>query len=257
MKQLIKDKFKAFLIHISISICIVTCLYFFIRQWYPLFYFDVLNILPIFLMLIGVDVFIGPLLTLVVYKKNKPGLFFDLFIIISLQFTAFSYGSYTVYTERPLFLIYSVDRFIIVTANSINSKDIKNPEFLLNSPQILAAHMPETTDEKNKLVMSVLSGGPDIEYQPNQYETLSNQKNLLLAKGLTIEQLQKYSKVSKKIKKEEQQYNNEQLLAFPLVNTKGKDWLLLFDIKTMEIVQLIDTDPWAIGRLLKAASKNK
>jgi len=253
MTAMIKDKINAFLIHFMVSACIVTALYFIVRQWYPLFYFDVLNILSIFLMLLGIDVIIGPLLTLLVYKKNKPGLFFDLSIIIAIQLIAFSYGAYTIYTERPLFLIYSIDRFIIVTANSINTKEIKNPEFLLNSPKILAANMPKTRKEKNKLVDSILSGGPDIEYQPGRYELINNQKQQLLAKGMSIEQLKKSTALSKSKFKTD----NKNLLAFPLVNTKGKDWLILFDIKTMEIVQLIDTDPWAIGRLLKAASKNK
>ena len=178
MNQAIENKFKAFLLHAFISAIFVFGLYIVTQQWYPSFYFNTLGILPIFLITLITNIFIFPLFTLIVYKKNKPKLLFDLTVIILLQITAFIYSVYTIHSERPLFLVYSIDRFVVVTANSINIKEVKNPEFLLNSPQVLAAAMPKEKSLQSELLISVISGGPDIEYQPGLYEPLINQKKL-------------------------------------------------------------------------------
>ena len=45
------------------------------------------------LLMIGVDVVIGPLLTLIVFDPKKKHLKFDLVVIAALQLAALAYGS--------------------------------------------------------------------------------------------------------------------------------------------------------------------
>jgi hypothetical protein len=60
--------------------------------WYPKPFFGISNTIEPLKLLILVDVIIGPLLTFIVYKKNKSTLVMDLSIIALLQIGAFFYG---------------------------------------------------------------------------------------------------------------------------------------------------------------------
>ena len=56
----------------------------------------------LFLMMLGVDIILGPILTFIIYQKNKKSLKFDLFIIACIQISAIGYGVYSMYGGRPV-----------------------------------------------------------------------------------------------------------------------------------------------------------
>ena len=65
-------KLKAFLIHIVISLTLfLTFLTLVIWVWYPSFYAEVSGVWSALLTVAFVDVGLGPVLTLVLYKKGK------------------------------------------------------------------------------------------------------------------------------------------------------------------------------------------
>ena len=69
-------RIKAFLIHGMISICVsllVVGLIFLV--WYPAPLAKASGVTHIFLMILAIDVIIGPLLTLIIYKKGKKSYF--------------------------------------------------------------------------------------------------------------------------------------------------------------------------------------
>jgi len=72
------------------------------------------------LILAGVDMTLGPLITLVVFKSGKKGLKFDLAVIALLQATALAYGVHVVYAARPVYLVFAFDRFNVMTAEDID-----------------------------------------------------------------------------------------------------------------------------------------
>ena len=82
-------RIKAFLIHglVSISVALLVIgLVFFI--WYPSPLAKAVGVTHIFLMLLAIDVIIGPVLGFIVYKEGKKTLKMDLSIIITLQLCA-------------------------------------------------------------------------------------------------------------------------------------------------------------------------
>ena len=79
--------------------------------------------MPVFI-LIGVDLVLGPLLTLIVYKQGKPGLKFDLSFIAAVQVAALIYGSYTLHSERPHFLVFAIDRVTLVALSGIDESSM-------------------------------------------------------------------------------------------------------------------------------------
>src|SRR5690554_5070320 len=126
---------KAFGVHLLTSAVValaVVALVF--GLWYPAPLATATGVTEIFLILLVVDVCLGPLLTLLVYKEGKKTLVMDLTIIVLLQLGALGYGVYTVAEDRPAWLVFSVNRFELIRINDINERkldetadEFKNP----------------------------------------------------------------------------------------------------------------------------------
>src|SRR5690554_3404124 len=100
------SRIKAFTLHLAISVTIaaiamIIVFYF----WYPAPLHTAVGVTQIFLILLAVDVVLGPVLTLVVYKVGKRTLIMDLSVIALLQVSALCYGVYTVAEGRPAWLV--------------------------------------------------------------------------------------------------------------------------------------------------------
>ncbi|KZZ48613.1 hypothetical protein A3759_04705 [Thalassolituus sp. HI0120] len=100
------NRYQAFGIHFLASLvvfAILTALIFF--YWFP----GILRVADpswqqILIVIAGVDLVLGPALTLIVFNPAKKSLKMDLSIIAALQIAALAYGSYTVHNTRPLAL---------------------------------------------------------------------------------------------------------------------------------------------------------
>jgi hypothetical protein len=100
-------RIKFFLVHIITSVIIaflLTLLVFFI--WYPSPFATAVGVTHIFLMLLVIDVILGPLLGLLVYKEGKKTLKFDLSVIILIQIAALCYGVFSIEQGRPAWLVF-------------------------------------------------------------------------------------------------------------------------------------------------------
>ena len=122
------SKTRAFLLHLSISatiVGIVCALIFFV--WYPQPFFQIAGASSVLKVLIGVDLIVGPLLTLLLYKPGKPKLLFDMSCIALIQIVALVYGTAIIFSERPYYLVFAVDRFEVLA-----HRDVDPPYRLLN-----------------------------------------------------------------------------------------------------------------------------
>jgi hypothetical protein len=130
------DRFKAAGIHLGISVVIAAlaaALVFYV--WYPSPYGQLSGGRELFLILISVDVILGPLITFSIFNRAKPvrELRRDLAVVALIQLSALSYGLWTVFVARPVHLVFEIDRFRVVHA-------IEVPEELLNrTPQGIEA----------------------------------------------------------------------------------------------------------------------
>ncbi len=77
------------------------------------------GVTSIILMLFFIDITLGPLLGLLVYKEHKKSLKFDLSIIIIIQIFALLYGICILEQGRPVWIAYNVDRFELVRKNEL------------------------------------------------------------------------------------------------------------------------------------------
>ena len=168
------DSFKAAAIHLCLSLLIVGTLALLIfKIWYLMPLATATGALIIFAMVFVVDLIIGPLLTLVVYKKNKKSLLFDLTVIVVIQIAALSYGVYSLSQARPVWLTFYGNRFEIVRLNDIEESYLENvPEqysyFSFVGPKWVAAKPIGNEQEIEELEFGNRLGAK-IAHQPALY----------------------------------------------------------------------------------------
>ncbi len=119
---LVKFKAHAFAVHLGVSVLVVALaaiLVFFI--WYPFPFRELSGGRELFLLIAGVDVVLGPLITFIVFnpKKSRCEKWLDLSVIGLLQIVALGYGLLTVYTARPVHVVFEYNRFRVVHAADI------------------------------------------------------------------------------------------------------------------------------------------
>jgi hypothetical protein len=189
------SRWKAAGIHVSISalIGLVSASLIFLL-WYPRPYSHAAGADQLVLLLLGMDVMLGPLLTLIVFRSGKWGMRFDLTVIAIAQACAFLYGTSVVVRARPAFIVANVDRFSLVTANDIDAADyaeatraeFRSPPW--TGPRIVGAALPTDVQERNKIVLAG-PGGKDIDVLPRYYVEYDRVVAALLQKARTLDAL--------------------------------------------------------------------
>lgn len=174
MKLTSLNRWQAAAIHLALSALIAaTAFGIIIALWYPGPYFDVMGGKDLLITLVGVDVCIGPLLTLVVFNTAKKQLRRDLAIIATLQFAALAYGAWITFDARPVFTVFAKDHFDVVAANEIDATDLAQarPEFRslsLTGPRTVGTRMPTDAAERNAVIFAV-TAGKDLQDFPKYY----------------------------------------------------------------------------------------
>jgi hypothetical protein len=178
-------RWKASLIHITISVAIGTAvLALMLLLWYPYPLFEAVGGQQVLMILLGVDVSLGPLVTLIIFntKKSRKALTFDLSVIATLQAAALLYGLSVVYHTRPVFVVFSNNSFDLVTANMLSDDDIakaRNPYYRslpLTGPVYVYSEMPTDIKERNEVVLGVFSG-KDLPQFPQYYMPYDEHKS--------------------------------------------------------------------------------
>ena len=178
---------------VLIALAVVTLM---LAAWYPRPLFEAAGGNDLLFILVGVDVVIGPLCTLVIFRSGKWGLKFDLAVIALLQVAALVYGVYIVYLARPAFIVFVKDRFELATAVELAPEELaaaKYAEFRtvpLSGPQLAVAQMPQDAAGRRK-IMTALLAGLDLHHFPGYYAPYAEHRKEVLAKADTVARLRK------------------------------------------------------------------
>ncbi|MBT5330856.1 MAG: hypothetical protein HOL48_03645 [Porticoccaceae bacterium] len=141
-----KDKLVAAGIHLGISLLVaglILVLLFVI--WFPSPLMSLGAVEGVQLILL-VDLAIGPLLTLIVFKKGKASLVLDLSVIVALQIAALAYGLTAVYSQTPSYLVLTYEGLYLVTRHEektyLEGSVFSMPEGLSENPARYAGKIP-------------------------------------------------------------------------------------------------------------------
>lgn len=224
-----QDKLKAFLCHLSISICIALIVIFIIFQvWYPFPIADAVGVKKITYMLLAIDVIIGPLLTFIIYDKAKTSLKFDLLVIAILQCTALVYGVWTVSKARPIAIVQSYTLFQLVTPKDLMSSPHDNVSWF--GPKWIAT---EDQQARKNVIF-------DPAFYPKYYMPLSQAKPRMAKNANVLENLNTFNSEQRV-----QQVLNKYPTAttwMPL-RTSGLGLVVLLD-QQQNVVATVDLRPW-------------
>lgn len=170
----LKSKLQASAIHLAISALVAgaaAVLVFLI--WYPPPLATMQGVDALVILMVAVDVVLGPLLTFVVFQPGKRSLRLDLAVIGLLQAGALLYGLHVIYLGRPALIVFNVDRFDVVTAADVDADSYRRslaqgqPPLPHFGPAWRAAFAPTEVEARNALIFSTLNGGPDLPQRPD------------------------------------------------------------------------------------------
>ncbi|YCH22530.1 type IV pilin accessory protein [Pseudomonas sp. D1-3] len=214
--------------------------------WYPSPLDKATGMTAVFLLIICVDVVLGPLMTAVVYKKNKPSLRFDLSCIVIVQLAAFAYGLYVVGQGRPAWIVYNVGRFDLVQASELDYSRLTETDVKYLSPSWLGpgwvgVRVPSDLNARNILTFEAVFAGVDLPQRIDLYTSLDKMKDELSERAMPLGRLH--------------DFNDSELVANVLSASPNADsWLplmsrnqpmvVLLDRGEGVVIGIVDLRPW-------------
>lgn len=190
------SRIKASSIHLAICCAIAAmaaALVFFL--WYPWPYRVLSGGQELFVLVTGVDLVLGPLLTFVIFdsRKNRAHLRRDLSVIGMVQIAGLLYGMYTVFEARPVALVFEVDRFRVVSAAEVYSPELDKAaddykRLPLTGPWLVGVRSFRDEAEKSDAMMLGING-VDLGQRPMFWTAYANVKAQAASKARPLEVL--------------------------------------------------------------------
>ncbi|UUS57325.1 type IV pilin accessory protein [Acinetobacter sp. YH16040_T] len=233
--------------HLFISICIsIVALLWVFNIWYPSPLAKATDVLYIFLMLLGIDVILGPLLGFIVYREKKKTLKFDLAIIFLFQCAALIYGLYSISQARPAWIVYNVDRFELVRKNEIIQNHISQAKQQFQSPswlkpQFVAVKFASNSEERNQNMFEEVFAGISLAQRPERYVNFAQAKVQIKQRAKNLEELKDYNN-EKSVMDALAKYPKAN--AFLPLKANEIDMTVLVNKNTGEVVKIVDLRPW-------------
>ncbi|WP_404300372.1 TfpX/TfpZ family type IV pilin accessory protein [Alicycliphilus denitrificans] len=242
-KKAYLDKIKACAIHLCTSLVVAgLAAWLVFGLWYPYPYRQIFGGRELFLLLVQVDVVLGPLITLIVYNRDKSRneKMLDFSVIGVLQLGALLYGLWTMAVARPVHTVFEYDRFRVVSALEVpDDLLLKAPPGLRVLPwtgPTLLSLRPMRADESVEMTMAAIGGVP-LSARPELWQDYEKGRQAILhaARPLTqlIEQMPQYKN---QIEESAQTLGKTvaDFVCLPLQGRNAVVWTLLLDRKSAE-----------------------
>lgn len=168
-------KFLAFAIHFLVTALLgaaAAALIFLV--WFPRPFATMVGGTELFILLVGCDLVLGPLLSLVIYdpRKTRLALVVDYSVVGAVQIATLVYGVYIVAGTRPVEVAFSRDRLEVITAREISDAELaaaRLPEYRslsITGPRYVSIQVP-SADQQDALFQSL--AGNEEHQRPKFY----------------------------------------------------------------------------------------
>ncbi|MDD2722771.1 MAG: hypothetical protein PHH59_01940 [Methylovulum sp.] len=175
-----KKRVTAALLHFGASIGFFSLImWVLINCWYPGVYFDTEGGLQGIKIVAGIDVVLGPLMTLIVFnpQKSTRELTVDIGIIAVVQIMALLWGVYTLHKQRPVAVVFWGKGFMTVPAQALDDQAYKIDglrAFSDASPAIIYAENPIILADLKKMMDLILKQRIPPHHQTWLYRPLKD-----------------------------------------------------------------------------------
>lgn len=172
----VRTRLRAMSIHLGLSCLVAAMLAAMVfLVWYPSPFSDMSGGRELFFLVVSVDVVLGPLITFAIFNLRKPRreLRRDLAIVALLQLAGLAYGMHTVWAVRPGYIVFEVDRFVVIRPVDLDDGALESAPDGLRSlprfgPEFIAAELPSDPMQAAKS-MDLAFQGRDISTQPSTW----------------------------------------------------------------------------------------
>lgn len=241
------QRVKFFLSHLSISFLIALIavgVIFFV--WYPYPLAQAVGATQLFIMLIAIDVIVGPIMTLLIYKKDLKVFKMDLVIIVIIQMAAFLYGFYSIAQGRPAWIVFNQNKFELVRVNNQftdNAKKIPK-EFEKVSwfgPKYVSVIPSSNSKQREDDLFMEALGGVSLAQKPERYVPLNTIAQKMQQQAQSLKQLELYNDADT-VKKILVKY--PQATAYLPLKSNKLDMVVLVNKREMKIISIVNLRPW-------------
>lgn len=247
-----REKFIASGVHFMITLLLATisaALIFLV--WYPDPFLQMIGGTKLFLLIIGSDLTLGPLASLVVYnsRKSRRALLLDYTVIGLVQFTALAYGVSIMAEARPAYVAFSADRFEIVLAGDLTAKELaaaRDPQYTRvpwTGPVYVGVVIPRA--DHNDALFEALAGNEE-HVRPKFYVPYASQLELIRKRSKPLAVLEQKKPQAKALIEQAlagKRAPRGELKWLPVRHFRGF-WTAIVDDATGEVVAWVDLDPY-------------
>lgn len=240
-------RLRAFSIHLTISLIVglaLLALAWFV--WYPAPMLFAFGGHEIFLLVVGVDVVLGPLLTLVAFKPGKPKLIFDLVVIAALQAGAMAYGVQAFLEPRPVYVAAVGTSFHVVQATAVTDANLRKANTALPwwGPIWVGTKQPVDRFEAEEVQDVIRAGGGrgNFPHLHIPYEAMAEE---VLAKSLPIPILLKDNSTNAdEIRGWLKRHNHDEKSArFQPIQISSSEFIVMLDGKSGAVLGIAPFKP--------------
>ena len=213
--------------------------------WYPGPYRSFSGGTELFMLVVGVDMALGPLITFVIFDRRKPAaeLRRDVGIVVVLQLAALVYGLHMVSISRPVVTALEEDRFRVVAASGVLRDELASArsEFRslsLTGPLLVRSTVPTDPEQKARAV-TLGMGGFDIGARPSRWlpwDTAARAEALAHAKPLAALAARRPAQKAELDAAVAQTGRPASALVYIPMITFREDWVALLDAAKGDVV---------------------
>jgi hypothetical protein len=248
----LKNRFFGAGVHLSICLVIAVLAWFVIfKFFYPYPFIEISGGRQLFLLIVAVDVVLGPLLTFAVLSPGKVRqlLRLDLMMIGAVQMAALVYGLGTMYFARPVYLVHEVDRFKVVSAADVTESDLAEAALEFRRLPIIGVETiglrPARNSAEKLSSLDLEIAGRDLSLQPGWWQPLSGDNRASIRQhGKSVALLrQRVTDGGAEINRilSASGLRDEDAIALPLV-ANLVSWSVLLDKRDLKILGYLPID---------------
>lgn len=247
-----RDKLLAFGIHfIATALLAAAAAALIFVVWYPHPFEFMVRGAELFMLVVGCDLALGPLLSFVVFNRSKTrlALVVDYSVIAVVQIAGMVYGVYAVAESRPVYIAFTVDRYEVVAARDLKESELQaatDPRFRdvpLMGPEYVAVAVPEK--EREQSLMDELGGNAPFA-RPKWYTDVGSALPAIRSRAITLEALEKKHSDTKPLiaaALADVTVPRERLRSVPISTRRGF-WTAIIDNENGLPVAWLEYDPY-------------
>jgi hypothetical protein len=247
-----RERFFAFFIHFLATLVLAAAAAALIfLLWFPDPFQTMIGGTELFMLVIGCDLALGPLMSLVIYnsRKSRRELLIDYGIVGAIQVAALVYGVLVVAGTRPVYVAFNTDRLEIVTARDIDDTELaaaRDPQYRSlpwTGPRFVYISIPP--EDQQDALMSAVAGREEHQ-RPKFYAPWESGLDVIRSHARPVDSITKrfpQTAAAFAAATNDIGIPSQRVATLPVRHRQGF-WTAVIDTETGKPVRYVPVDPY-------------